>query len=85
MRALSIRQPYAELILRGVKTAELRSRPTRVVGERFHLYACRARAAAVGVPVWSADLRAGSPMSAAGYPAGLGRSSSNSNFRIRPS
>jgi hypothetical protein len=26
MLALSIRQPYAELILRGVKTAELRSR-----------------------------------------------------------
>jgi hypothetical protein len=26
MRALSIRQPYAELILRGIKTVELRSR-----------------------------------------------------------
>jgi predicted transcriptional regulator len=29
MRALSIRQPYAELILRGIKTVELRSRSTR--------------------------------------------------------
>jgi hypothetical protein len=39
MRALSIRQPFAELILRGVKTAEVRSRPTRVIGERFWIYA----------------------------------------------
>ncbi len=28
MRALSIRQPYAELILRGIKKIEYRSRPT---------------------------------------------------------
>jgi hypothetical protein len=28
MLALSIRQPYAELILRGIKTVEYRSRPT---------------------------------------------------------
>lgn len=31
-RALSIRQPWAELILRGAKTLEIRSRPTRVRG-----------------------------------------------------
>jgi predicted transcriptional regulator len=37
MRALSIRQPYAELILRGIKTVELRSRSTRIVGERFYM------------------------------------------------
>src|SRR5437870_4417151 len=41
MLALSIRQPFAELILRGVKTAELRSRATRIVGERFYIYASR--------------------------------------------
>ena len=49
MRALSIRQPYAELIpstysgqaLRGIKTVELRSRSTRIVGERFYIYACK--------------------------------------------
>ncbi len=41
MLALSIRQPYAELILRGVKTIEYRSRPTRVVGRRFAIYAAR--------------------------------------------
>jgi hypothetical protein len=29
MLALSIRQPYAELILRGLKMIEYRSRPTR--------------------------------------------------------
>jgi hypothetical protein len=28
LRALSIRQPFAELILRGEKTIEYRSRPT---------------------------------------------------------
>ena len=39
MRALSIRQPYAELILRGVKTIEYRSRPTKIIGERFYIYA----------------------------------------------
>ena len=51
MRALSIRQPYAELILRGIKTLRLRSgqaleyrsRATRIVGERFHLYAAGKR------------------------------------------
>ena len=32
MRALSIRQPFVELILRGLKTAEVRTRPTRVIG-----------------------------------------------------
>lgn len=41
MRALSIRQPYAELILRGIKTIEYRSRATRIVGERFLIYASR--------------------------------------------
>ncbi len=39
MRALSIRQPYAELILRGIKRIEYRSRPTRIIGERFWIYA----------------------------------------------
>ena len=58
--ALSIRQPYAELILRGVKTAELRSAPTRIVGERFYIYAAKARAAPP-VPVWSNDLRVATP------------------------
>ena len=41
MLALSIRQPYAELILRGVKTIEYRSRPTRRIGERFYIYAAK--------------------------------------------
>jgi hypothetical protein len=39
MRALSIRQPYAELILRGIKPIEFRSRPTTIIGERFYIYA----------------------------------------------
>jgi hypothetical protein len=41
MRALSIRQPFAELILRGIKTVEYRSRPTRIIGERFWIYATK--------------------------------------------
>src|SRR4051812_35944260 len=60
MRALSIRQPYAELILRGIKTAELRSRSTRIVGERFYIYACKTKATPP-VAVWSDDLRVGAP------------------------
>src|SRR4051794_37771375 len=43
MRALSIRQPFAELILRGIKTAEMRSRATSIVGERFYIYAAKGR------------------------------------------
>ena len=38
MRALSIRQPYAEQILRGTKKIEYRSRPTSV-RERVYIYA----------------------------------------------
>ncbi|HEY7116651.1 MAG TPA: ASCH domain-containing protein [Tepidisphaeraceae bacterium] len=41
MLALSIRQPFAELILRGIKTVEYRSRPTRVIGRRFYIYATK--------------------------------------------
>lgn len=47
MRALSIRQPYAEMILRGEKTIEYRSRPTRLIGQRFYIYAAKKWA---GVP-----------------------------------
>lgn len=36
--ALSVRQPWAELILRGTKTIEVRNRPTNVRG-RVYLYA----------------------------------------------
>ena len=59
MRALSIRQPYAELILRGTKSVEYRSRPTRIVGERFYLYASQQWATGNGRPgakAWSLDL-----------------------------
>lgn len=68
MRALSIRQPYAELILRGIKTAELRSRSTSIVGERFHIYASRSKpprgeSPARGLPAmpWSQDLQVATP------------------------
>ena len=63
MRALSIRQPFAELILRGVKTVEYRSRPTRIVGERFWIYVPRKlsavspeRSAETAKQIWSNDL-----------------------------
>jgi len=45
MLALSIRQPYAELILRGIKTVEYRTRSTRIIGERLYIYASKAKAA----------------------------------------
>jgi hypothetical protein len=38
MRALSIRQPYAEQILRGKKKVEYRSRPTNI-REKVYIYA----------------------------------------------
>src|SRR5688572_10348552 len=61
MRALSVRQPYAELIMRGIKTVEYRSRPTRIIGERFFIYASKRKlpVASDQLPVkaWSEDLR----------------------------
>jgi hypothetical protein len=39
IRALSIRQPHAENILRGRKRIEYRSRPTKIIGERVYIYA----------------------------------------------
>ena len=42
MRALSIRQPHAEAIMRGVKTIEYRSRATRIRG-RIYIYASLGR------------------------------------------
>ena len=57
MRALSIRQPFAELILRGIKTVEYRSRPTRIIGQRFHIYASLAPAGKIRqAHGWSTDL-----------------------------
>ena len=42
MRALSVRQPHAEAIIRGVKTIEYRSRATNVRG-RVYIYAAKGR------------------------------------------
>ncbi len=44
-RALSIRQPWAELIMRGIKTIEVRSQPTNVRA-RVYIYASEGRAQA---------------------------------------
>lgn len=67
MLALSIRQPFAELILRGIKTIEYRSRPTRIIGQRFYIYAARSKGtqaqmrqrtqpSAGAAALWSRDL-----------------------------
>jgi len=60
MRALSIRQPYAELILRGIKTIEYRSRATTIIGERFWIYASKGQVTRgkgqASSGIWSADL-----------------------------
>src|SRR5947209_6887554 len=61
MLALSIRQPYAELILRGIKAVELRRSSTKIIGERFYIYASK-RKAVGGRPkggIWSTDLSTG--------------------------
>ncbi len=58
MLALSIRQPYAELILRGIKTIEFRSRATKIIGQRFHIYAAKAK---TRLPAWSDDVQVGTP------------------------
>lgn len=42
MKALSIRQPHAEAIMRGVKSIEFRSRPTKI-RERVFIYASLGR------------------------------------------
>jgi hypothetical protein len=57
MRALSIRQPYAEQILRGEKKIEYRSRATNLIGERFYIYAARKWAGVNGHS--SADIKEG--------------------------
>ena len=62
-----IRQPYADLIrsaaltarLRGIKTAELRSMSTTIVGNASS--STRAKPRRTPVPIWSDDLRAGTP------------------------
>jgi predicted transcriptional regulator len=40
MRALAVRQPYAERIIRGSKKIEYRSKPTKL-RERVYVYACK--------------------------------------------
>jgi len=42
MKALSIRQPHAEAIMRGAKLVEFRSQPTSVRG-RIYIYASKSR------------------------------------------
>ena len=67
MRALSIRQPYAELILRGVKTIEYRTRATSIIGERFWIYAAKKKLSALSDQrsaaqrIWSDDLAVPNP------------------------
>jgi hypothetical protein len=50
MRALSIRQPYAEEILRGIKRIEYRNRRTTIIGERFYIYAAMNAAEGRDIP-----------------------------------
>ena len=70
MRALSIRQPYAELILRGRKRIEYRTMNVKkMLGERFYLYAARNTmpvaserlAQDAAAKIWSDDLAVTTP------------------------
>jgi len=49
MRALSIRQPYVEEILRGIKTMEFRPKRCRIFNERFYIYAAQKPAKRRGI------------------------------------
>jgi hypothetical protein len=40
-RALSVKQPYAELIMQGKKKIEYRTVRTRIIGERVYIYASK--------------------------------------------
>jgi hypothetical protein len=57
MLALSIRQPYAEEILRRIKRIEYRSRRTKTIGERFYIYAAMKRAEGADIAGRFARLR----------------------------
>ena len=52
IRALSIRQPWAELILRKTKKTEIRSRPTKIRG-RVYIYAGLKRDAPKQEKAWT--------------------------------
>ena len=56
MRALSVRQPHAEAIMRGVKKDEYRSGPTKVRG-RVYVYASQGRLSAADEAKWMGDYR----------------------------
>ena len=70
MRALSIRQPYAEMILRGIKRIEYRSMTARnLIGQRFYIYASMKKmpvaaersAERAATKIWSDDLAVTTP------------------------
>jgi hypothetical protein len=69
MRALSIRQPFAELILRGIKTVEYRSRATRIIGEPFYIYASKGRVQASRVRGQRSEVGAMSDLRSLSSPA----------------
>ena len=54
--ALSVRQPWAELIMRGAKTVEERSRPTRIRG-RICIYASLGRYRRDEEAEWADELK----------------------------
>ncbi len=50
-------RPIADTMsIRGIKTIEYRSRPTRIIGERFWIYAAGKWPRKTGKAVWSTDL-----------------------------
>ena len=57
MLALSVRQPYAELILRGTKRIEYRTMAaTNLIGQRFFIYASKKKWS-VASGQWPVDAR----------------------------
>jgi hypothetical protein len=56
MRALSIRQPHAEAIMRGVKPIEFRSHPTKI-RERVYIHAALGRMSPEDESYWMNEYR----------------------------
>src|SRR5205809_702044 len=86
MRALSIRQPHAERILRGTKTAEYRSRPTGI-RERVYIYASLTPATPAGAALphgrVGGDRDAGRPHRA--IPSVMDTDPLTEAYKLRPS
>lgn len=71
MLALSIRQPYTEEILRGLKKIEYRNSVTHKIGERFYICAARGIPEEAQLRRHSKLCKSRAALKAAGFPTGV--------------